>query len=202
MVQKQKPCLLNPGGRNKGTSFVFLIIKQQQQPVAIITNLVQIKEIATKKEPENDRFRIYLKQQDRNFIDSIVHALNDTINPQIDCTACGNCCKSLMINVTTGEAEALATRLQLSLATVKEKYIEESEQGQLIMNTIPCHFLSGSSCSIYEDRFTECREFPHLHKPHFTGRLFGIMMYYGMCPIIFNVVEQLKLAVNFTVNEP
>lgn len=169
--------------------------------MAIITDLIQIKQIAIDKEEENDRFRIYLKQQDRDFIDSIVHPLNDTITPQIDCTQCGNCCKSLMINVTTREAEVLATRLQLSLAAVKEKYIEESDQGQLIMNTIPCHFLSGSSCSIYEDRFSECREFPHLHKPHFTGRLFGTMMYYGMCPIIFNVVEQLKVAVNFNAGE-
>ena len=84
---------------------------------------------------------------------------------------------------------------------MKKKDIEESAEGQLIMNTIPCHFLSGSSCNIYEDRFTECREFPHLHKPHFTSRLFGTMIYYGMCPIIFNVVEQLKDAVHFKADE-
>jgi uncharacterized protein len=169
--------------------------------VTLITDLNRIKSISAQKEPENDRFRIFLKQQDPDQIDSLVHQLNDDITPKIDCTECGNCCKSLMINVTTGEAEALATRLQLSLAAVKEKYIEESDQAQLIMNTIPCHFLSGSSCSIYEDRFNECREFPHLHKPHFTGRLFGTMMYYGMCPIIFNVVEQLKDAVDFNADE-
>lgn len=149
------------------------------------------------KELENDRFRIFLKQQDWDFIDSVVHPLNDKISPLIDCTKCGNCCKSLIINVTNGEAEALANRLQLSLAALKEKYIENSNEGQMIINTIPCHFLSGNSCTIYKDRFTDCQEFPHLHKPHFTSRLFSVMMYYELCPIVFNVVEQLKTALKF-----
>jgi Fe-S-cluster containining protein len=166
--------------------------------VPLVTDLKKIKSIAAKKEVENDRFKIFLKQQDAVAIDTIVHQLNETITPQIDCTQCGNCCRSLMINVTVVEADSLAAKLKMSLQDVKEKYIEESEQGQLIMNTIPCHFLTGTSCSIYENRFNECKEFPHLHKPNFTGRLFGTLMYYEMCPIIFNVVEQLKEAVSFT----
>jgi len=166
--------------------------------VLLETNLKKIKSIATEKESENDRFRIFLKQQDGKEVDSIVHRLNDSITPQIDCTQCGNCCKSLMINVTTDETEALATHLQLDISTVKEKYIEESEGGQMIINTIPCHFLKGTTCSIYEHRFNECREFPHLHKPHFIGRLFGTFMYYEMCPIIFNVVEQLKEELDYS----
>lgn len=150
------------------------------------------------KELENDGFRIFLKQQDTGQVDKIVHQLNEEIAPQIDCTQCGNCCRSLMINITDEEAISLATRLEISVAAAKEKYIEQSEQGKMIINTIPCHFLDGSSCSIYEHRFTECREFPHLHKAHFTGRLFGTLMYYAMCPIIFNVVEKLKERIGFT----
>ncbi len=165
------------------------------------TDLKEIKEIAAEKELENDRFRIFLKQQDGTQIDTIVHQLNDEVTAQIDCTQCGNCCKSLMINVTDEEVESLAINLQTGVAAVKEKYIEESEQGRMIINTIPCHFLSGTKCSIYQYRFTECREFPHLHKPHFNRRLFGTLMYYAMCPIIFNVVEKLKLALDFNVQQ-
>jgi Fe-S-cluster containining protein len=82
-----------------------------------------------------------------------------------------------MINITAEESESLAELFQTDIVTIKEKYIEESQQGQMIMNTIPCHFLQGTTCSIYEHRFTECRQFPHLHKPDFTGRLFGTLMY-------------------------
>lgn len=164
------------------------------------TDLKKIKAIALQKAAENDLFRIFLKQQDSNQIDQMVHHLNDTITSEIDCTQCGNCCKSLMINVTREEAVALAAQLQISLTAVKDKYLEESEQGQLIINAIPCHFLKGTSCSIYKHRFTECREFPHLHKANFTGRLFGTFMYYEMCPIIFNVVEKLKIELDFITN--
>ena len=165
----------------------------------LIIDLEKIKQFAAEREKENDLFRLYLKQQDSKVIDEAVHQLNDTITPQINCTACGNCCKSLMINVTKDEADKLAEHLQMNIAALKKKYIEESQQGQMVINKIPCHFLEGTKCSIYENRFAECREFPHLHKNNFTSRLFGIMMYYAVCPIIFNVVEELKTTAGFKI---
>ncbi len=102
-----------------------------------------------------------------------------------------------MINVTQPESDAVATHLQMSNNDFEEKYIEKSLGGQMIINTIPCHFLLDSKCTIYEQRFNECREFPHLHKPNFTDRLFGTLIHYSICPIIFNVVEELKTATQF-----
>ena len=163
----------------------------------LVTDLSKIKQIAEEKQAENDLFRDFLKQQDDVAIDSMVHALSETITAQIDCTQCGNCCKSLMINITKEETIQLSNHLQISETQLIDQYIEQSEQGQMVINTIPCHFLKGTTCSIYEHRFTECREFPHLHKPHFTGRLFGTMQYYEICPIIFNVVEKLKEAIYY-----
>ncbi len=164
------------------------------------TNLQEIKMLAAERETENDSFRYFLKSKNSKQVDEIVHELNAVISPQIDCTQCGNCCKSLMINITPPEANTLATQLSMSLSELKEKYIEESMGGQLIMNSIPCHFLEGTRCSIYKDRFTECRDFPHLHKDNFTGRLFGTLQHYAMCPIIFNVVEALKIKLDFKLN--
>ena len=105
-----------------------------------------------------------------------------------------------MINVTPEETRSVAEKLNITTAAFREKYIEESAGGQLIMNTIPCHFLSGSVCTIYASRFNECREFPHLHKPNFRGRLFGTLMHYAICPIIFNVIEELKIITGFKKN--
>jgi Fe-S-cluster containining protein len=165
--------------------------------VQLETDLTKIKQIAEEKQAENDLFRDFLKQQDDVAIDLLVHGFTETVTPQIDCTQCGNCCKSLMINITKEETIQLSNHLHISETQLIDQYIEQSEQGQMIINTIPCHFLKGTSCSIYENRFTECREFPHLHKPHFTGRLFGTMQYYEICPIIFNVVEKLKEALYY-----
>jgi Fe-S-cluster containining protein len=161
------------------------------------TNLMTIQALAAARETENDAFRSFLKKQDSKKIDGLVHAINEEITPKIDCTACGNCCKTLMINITTEESERLSIHLEMPLPELKAKYIEESLQGKMIMNTIPCHFLGGTKCTIYEHRFTECRDFPHLHKENFIDRLFGTLMYYAMCPIIFNVVEELKVRTKF-----
>jgi len=146
---------------------------------------------------ENDSFRVFIKNCDGEKIDSLVHRLNKTIEPLIDCTACGACCKTLMINVKKEEAEKLSGALNMSLTSFKDAFIEESQQGQLIINQMPCHFLEGTRCSVYENRFTECKEFPHLHRKNFKDRLFGTLVHYAMCPIIFNVVEQLKIETGF-----
>ncbi len=70
------------------------------------------------------------------------------------------------------------------------------------MNAIPCHFLNGKACTVYEIRPDECRNFPQLDRVGFTTRMFGTFSHYGMCPIIFNVVEQLKTAIHFRISDP
>ncbi|KYP13274.1 YkgJ family cysteine cluster protein [Flavihumibacter sp. CACIAM 22H1] len=148
---------------------------------------------------ENEQFRSYLRSLDQD-LDTTVQALNQRISSAVDCTACGNCCRSLLINVSQEEAVALADRTGLSLAELKQSHLEESLGGQLIINTIPCHFLEQNKCTIYENRFAECREFPHLHKDGFRDRLFGILMHYGRCPIVYYVVEELKGITDFRTN--
>lgn len=165
----------------------------------IITDLNTIKKLAEEKELENDDFLSFIKSRDGVDTDQFVHRLNKEVSDQIDCTQCGNCCRSLMINVAPGETKLLATKLGMTTSALKAQYIEESEQGKMIINTIPCHFLADNRCTIYEDRFVECREFPHLHKPNFSARLTGTLQYYPMCPIIFNVVEKLKSDIGFKI---
>ena len=163
----------------------------------LITELVLIEKLAAEKEEESDKFRQFVKNADNKYIDDEVHSVNRTITAEIDCTQCGRVCQILMINITEPEVNRLAGHLNLSAKDTKATYIEQSEQGQMIMNTIPCAFLKDKKCSIYEHRFTECRDFPHLHKSGFINRLFATLMYYGMCPIIYNVVENLKKTTGF-----
>lgn len=159
----------------------------------MVTNLHTIAEAAEINATENLRFKKFLQAYDSDKIDALVFTLNELITPQIDCTLCGNCCRSLMINVDTDDAARLSAHLKMSSELFYDKYIEQSSAGTLaVMNTIPCHFLSDNKCTVYEARPKECREFPGLHHSGFTKRLFTIFMHYGRCPIIFNVVEALK----------
>ncbi len=158
----------------------------------MITALEQIAAAASSNEQENDRFADFLRMQDGAVIDTMVSALNDKIEPAIDCTSCGNCCKTLMINVSEEEAAVLSRYLQQPLETVKERYLEKGMFNHYVISQMPCHFLEGTRCSIYTQRFSGCREFPALHIPGFIQRLFTVLMHYGRCPIIYNVVEALK----------
>jgi uncharacterized protein len=168
---------------------------------SIQTDLLFIAKAEDEKAEENDHFLRFIHRQDGAALDKMAQDLNREISAAIDCTSCGNCCSTLMINITREEVEALADFLHEPVTDVREKYIEESLSGRCILNTIPCHFLEEKKCSIYTNRFTECREFPHLHKDGFKERLLGTLLHYGSCPIIYNVVEAVKLETGFLAAE-
>lgn len=165
------------------------------QDLSIIAN------IAVSKEQENAAFENFLQQQNSDAVDDLVHKLNNEIEPQIDCTQCGNCCRTLMINVEKPDAARLSAHLELSEEDFYNTYVETSSTGVVsVMSKIPCHFLYENKCAVYEARPTECREFPGLHHPHFTQRLFATFMHYARCPIVFNVIEALKEKMVFASN--
>lgn len=163
----------------------------------IETNLLTISSLSIAREHENERFKMFLQQVDGGQIDSKVLELNNTITPKIDCTQCGNCCKSLMITVSDEEANVLSSALNQTRENFDEQYLEKGSNGLMLINTIPCTFLSDNKCTVYENRFAGCREFPAMHLPNFKQRLFTSFMHYNRCPIIFNVIEELKDALVF-----
>ncbi|MBC7722988.1 MAG: YkgJ family cysteine cluster protein, partial [Pedobacter sp.] len=132
--------------------------------------------MAIEKEAENEAFVAFLKSSDAQMIDETVSILNDAITSQIDCTACGNCCKTLMINVSDEEADKLSDHLNQTRLEFDEKYLEKGSS-MMVVNTMPCHFLANNKCTVYDYRFAGCREFPALHLPNFTKRLFTTFMH-------------------------
>lgn len=163
----------------------------------IHTSLPYLSQQAAAKQDENTRFVQFLKELNEQEVDEEVHRLNAVIEPQINCTSCGNCCKSLMVNITGEEADRASAHLQMTREAFDEKFVEKGSHELMIMNKMPCHFLSNNTCTIYDVRFAGCREFPALHLPQFTQRLFTVMMHYERCPIIFNVMEELKHSTGF-----
>jgi Fe-S-cluster containining protein len=157
----------------------------------------QIKSLALLNTEENIKFQKHLLETDHQELDDIVFHLQDIASKQIDCTQCGNCCKSFMINVEDQEAEKVCSTLEITREEFDEKYIEKGINGMMIMNSIPCTFLKENKCSIYENRFSGCREFPALHLPDIQKRLFTIFHNYVRCPIIFTVIEELKNRLHF-----
>lgn len=169
----------------------------KNQPTYPITDLEFIKIKADELMPENLQFQDFLRDLDSLTLDKAVFDLSETISPTIECTDCGNCCKSLMVNIDEAEANHLSAHLGQTREEFDEKYLSKGESGRMVINSIPCHFLVGNSCSVYSHRFAGCKEFPAFHIPEFKNRLFTTYMHYDRCPIIFNVMETLKVNVGF-----
>ena len=159
----------------------------------------RLKRLAELREEENFRFRRFLKDQDSKEVDEIVHRLHNRITNEIDCTECGNCCNSLRPGVTNREIERLAGIDGMKPRDFEEKFVEEDYTGQdKCLKDTPCKYLKDKKCSIYSERPGECKSYPHTHKPNFASRTFVMIQNYGICPIVFNLMEELKLELRFT----
>jgi len=161
------------------------------------TDLKKIKKTAEKKEDENWEFRSFLKGYDIEVeeLDSIVHGLFEEVYREIDCTACGNCCREISPVLEQEDIERLSRGLGISPENFKERFLIKGDKDYsegFIFRKKPCPFLKGNLCSHYELRPEACRSFPHLHKEEFVFRLIGVVENYDVCPIVFNVYEQLK----------
>ena len=155
-------------------------------------DLDKIKELAKLKEKENEDFIIFLKGYDHYKVDEIVHKLNQKYLAQFDCTKCANCCKKLTPALSRDEIEKIADYLNTSLEKFKGDYVERKTAEGFILKNIDCPFLKNNKCSIYDCRPEVCQSYPHLHKDNINHRLLNIIDNCYICPIVYNIIEDLK----------
>lgn len=166
-------------------------------------DLVQIRSQAERREDENFRFREFLKTT-RNLksdeIDRHVFAATDRVWAGIDCTKCANCCRKVKPGFSEEEVDRLALRLAMTRQQFIEAYLERSEPGcdtPWTTRTTPCPFLKENLCSVYEDRPAACRGYPYLYKPEFVFRILAMIERTFTCPIVYEVLEELKSSLGF-----
>jgi uncharacterized protein len=63
--------------------------------------------------------------------------------------------------------------------------------------TTPCPFLKDNRCSVYEDRPADCSGYPYLYAPDFVFRTIGMIERTHTCPIVYQVMEDLKKSLGF-----
>lgn len=167
------------------------------------TDLVQIRELARRKEDENISFRRFLKSEcnlEQHDIDQRVFQTTRGVWAAIDCASCANCCRELQPSFSEEEVDRVARRLGVERQEFVEKYLKRSEAGSenpWQTNAAPCPFLEGNLCSIYEDRPAECSGYPYLYEPDFVGRTLGMIERAPTCPIVYEVIEDLKKSLGF-----
>ena len=166
-------------------------------------DLVQIRQLAAGKEDQNFRFRQFLKTRcglKPDEIDQRVFKTTRRVWAGIDCTTCANCCREVKPGFSEAEVDRVARRLGMERQQFIETYLEPSEEdSEKLWRTrvTPCPFLKDNLCSIYEDRPAECSGYPYLYQPDFVCRTLGMIERTFTCPIVYEVMEELKKSLGF-----
>jgi hypothetical protein len=159
------------------------------------TDIKRIRKLARQRENANWAFRCFLKNADLPLarIDSKVHELYREVSSRIDCTLCANCCRVVRPLLTRADVKRLAQAQNLSVEEFRARYVQADEdQGSGTFSVLPCPFLKGNRCTVYDQRPRDCRSFPHLQKREFVFRVNQAFSNCLVCPIVFNVYEGLK----------
>jgi len=155
------------------------------------------------KEDENRRFRQFLKTRCTLGLDEIDRRVFETTRrvwAGIDCTACANCCREMRPTFSEEEIDRVACHLGIERQQFIETYLERSESNSekpWQPRAIPCPFLKDNLCSVYEERPAECSGYPYLYKPDFVFRTMGMIGRTFTCPIVYEVMVELKKALGF-----
>jgi uncharacterized protein len=163
----------------------------------LIIDLEEIKRLSKEKEEENWGFRSFLKSGviSTKKIDLIAKQLYKKIASQIDCTKCGNCCRVLETKIKEKDIQTLAKLFKITVDEFRAQYVMETQEGKLVINKMPCPFLKGKKCSVYDSRPEDCRSYPHIQNKSIVPRLISMIHSCSICPIVYNFYEELKLEI-------
>ncbi|MCB0832676.1 MAG: YkgJ family cysteine cluster protein [Bacteroidetes bacterium] len=178
-------------------------MKKKQNPSSKFTSALQVEtdlevigRMADDRFDENLSLRHHLKSLHYDLVNDLFASIHNHIAPLIDCTKCGNCCRTLQAAVRPSEIPVLANAKGYLPEEFQGKFLAR-EEGTHFLKHAPCIFFDGRRCEIYDHRPQACRDYPHLTQDNMPDRLFGVIDNYGTCPIVFNVVEELKRVTKF-----
>lgn len=147
---------------------------------------------AKKKERENLRFRIFLKNHaDDEELDQQFLALHNELFERYDCSQCANCCRAYSTVLEEDEISAISDHLGMTAESFQAKYLAQGEEGLELKG--PCAFLKDDGrCEIESCKPRQCREYPYTDKPGRLFSLYGILTSAEHCPVVYEIMERLK----------
>ena len=154
---------------------------------------------AKKVENENQRFRIWLKNNaDPDELDARFRKLHEKLFADYDCRQCANCCREYTTILQPGERSALAELLGISDIEFLREHMEyDNSEGVRVMKA-PCPMLlPDGSCMAQECKPQECRDFPYTDKPDRISCLYSVLSNAQVCPVVFEILQRLKQMYGF-----
>ncbi len=155
--------------------------------------LSSLSERAQQKEKEHKKYLRRLKDKNPKKLDETFARIHAEVFADIDCLACGNCCRSIPPKWLDRDIVKAAKIMSMHPKTFKLRYLETDEDEDLVCRETPCPFLDADNyCFIYEDRPKSCREYPHTDSKNMRGLLTVTRKNIAVCPGVFEIVEKLR----------
>ncbi len=163
----------------------------------MVTDPAEVFRLGTEKSEENLAFRRFLAAH-HHHDDEPFQILASDVQKQVDCTACGNCCRYSVVSVSDGEIARIARHLGHNAEEALHRYTiadPESPLSRTLKSTKDgCIFLKANLCAVYTVRPKACRDFPHVQPGAHTlgSRLSSHARWAPYCAIVYNALEQYK----------
>ncbi len=135
---------------------------KQEEKMKLQTDPKVVAKLAEEREEANWRFRSFLKGVELEFeeLDAIVHSHSQDVASQIDCCACGNCCREILPTLDEDDVSGLAMGLGTTAEEIVTQYLTRNEDGDLTFNRRHCPLISGNLRKVYEHRPDTCQIVP------------------------------------------
>lgn len=142
---------------------------------------------------ENQAFYKKLKARPPKNLDLLFEEAHESVFQKIDCLECANCCKTTSPIFYNRDVDRAAKALRMKPGQFTEKYLRVDEDNDLVLKQAPCPFLMNDNyCSIYDDRPTACREYPHTNRKKMYQLLDLTYRNTLVCPAVLEITEKLK----------
>lgn len=142
--------------------------------------------------PTNSKLIRQFKLKTPKDLDTQIHKAHDEAFSNIDCLACANCCRTTSPVFTLNDIDRISKRLKMKPGTFTETYLTRDIDDDLVLKTAPCSFLlDDNSCSIYNDRPTACRTYPHTDRKRMYQLLDLTYENSFVCPAVQSIMKTL-----------
>lgn len=156
-------------------------------------NLEAFHKKAQVKKESNKKFFNALKKKTPKQLDSLFHIEHAEVFSRTDCLTCANCCKTTSPIFYQRDIERAAKALDLKPGVFIQTYLYMDEEGDFVLKTAPCPFLDPNNyCSIYNDRPTACREYPHTDRKNMRQILDITYRNTLVCPAVLEITDAVR----------
>ncbi len=156
-------------------------------------NIAQSLHLAQRKAGENKKFLQSLKKKDARQVDKEFHQAHEKVFEELDCLACGNCCRTTSPIFYQNDIERVGKALRMKPGDFIDTYLRVDDEDDYVLKSSPCPFLGADNhCSVYQDRPKACREYPHTDRKKMVQIMDLTHKNTLVCPAVFEIVERLK----------